>query len=65
MTGSGTRLEQLAHGKALRRKTPREAHAELKGPLTHDAVDDRKNLGLVTFHNFTKRRLIARLRTLY
>ncbi|QDM34535.1 DUF2252 domain-containing protein [Tardiphaga sp. vice352] len=32
------RKERLAQGKALRRKTPREAHAELKGPLTRSAV---------------------------
>lgn len=38
MTGSGTRLERFADGKSLRRKTPRESHAELKGPLTRDAV---------------------------
>ena len=33
-----SRTERLAQGKALRRKTPREAHAELKGPLTRSAV---------------------------
>ena len=33
-----SRTERLVQGKALRRKTPREAHAELKGPLTRSAV---------------------------
>jgi len=32
------RAERFKHGKALRRKLPREAHAELKGPLKRDAV---------------------------
>lgn len=34
----GSRIERLAQGKTLRRKMPREAHAELKGPLTRSAV---------------------------
>jgi uncharacterized protein (DUF2252 family) len=33
-----TRDERFKQGKALRSKTPREAHAELKGPLKRDAV---------------------------
>ncbi len=33
-----TRVEHFKQGKALRLKTPREAHAELKGPLQRDAV---------------------------
>ena len=32
------RTERFKHGKALRHKTPREAHADLKGSLTRDAV---------------------------
>jgi uncharacterized protein (DUF2252 family) len=38
MTILGTRTERLKQGKALRLKTPREAHAELKVPLTRSAV---------------------------
>src|SRR6267378_1821307 len=34
----GSRTERFQVGKALRRKTPREAHADLKGPLTRNAV---------------------------
>jgi uncharacterized protein (DUF2252 family) len=37
MTPLSDRTARLAQGKALRRKTPREAHAELKGPLTRNA----------------------------
>jgi uncharacterized protein (DUF2252 family) len=33
-----SRIEHLKQGKALRQKTPREAHADLKGPLKRDAV---------------------------
>jgi uncharacterized protein (DUF2252 family) len=33
-----SRTERFKQGKALRRKTPREAHADLKGPLTRNAV---------------------------
>jgi uncharacterized protein (DUF2252 family) len=33
-----SRNERFKQGKALRRKTPREAHAELKGPMSRDAV---------------------------
>jgi uncharacterized protein (DUF2252 family) len=33
-----SRIERLKQGKALRLKTPREAHADLKGPLKRDAV---------------------------
>jgi uncharacterized protein (DUF2252 family) len=32
------RAERFKHGKALRRKLPREAHADLKGSLKRDAV---------------------------
>jgi uncharacterized protein (DUF2252 family) len=35
----GSREERFKQGKALRRKTPREAHAELKGSMSRDAVD--------------------------
>ena len=38
MTALTDRTEQLAYGKALRRKTPREAHGEFKGPLSRSAV---------------------------
>src|ERR1700731_5043906 len=34
----GSRTERFKVGKALRRKTPREAHAELKGSMSRDAV---------------------------
>jgi uncharacterized protein (DUF2252 family) len=34
----GSRDERFRQGKALRRKTPREAHAELKGSMSRDAV---------------------------
>jgi uncharacterized protein (DUF2252 family) len=33
-----SRQERFKQGKDLRRKTPREAHADLKGPMTRDAV---------------------------
>jgi hypothetical protein len=33
-----TRTERFKGGKTLRRETPREAHAELKGSLSRDAV---------------------------
>ena len=33
-----SRMAQIQHGKALRRTTPREAHAELKGSMKRDAV---------------------------
>jgi uncharacterized protein (DUF2252 family) len=33
-----SRNERFKQGKALRRKTPREAHAELKGSMSRDAV---------------------------
>jgi uncharacterized protein (DUF2252 family) len=33
-----SRSERFKQGKALRRKTPREAHAELKGSMSRDAV---------------------------
>ena len=33
-----SRQERFKQGKALRRKTPRQAHAELKGPMSRDAV---------------------------
>jgi uncharacterized protein (DUF2252 family) len=33
-----SRSERVKQGKALRRKTPREAHAELKGSMSRDAV---------------------------
>ncbi len=35
---SSSRTEQFNQGKALRRKTPREAHADLRGPLSRNAV---------------------------
>jgi uncharacterized protein (DUF2252 family) len=35
---SSLRNERFKQGKALRRKTPREAHAELKGSMSRDAV---------------------------
>jgi uncharacterized protein (DUF2252 family) len=35
---SGSRAERLQVGKALRRKTPREAHADLKGSMSRNAV---------------------------
>ena len=31
-------MEQMKRGKALRQKTPRESHAELKGGVTRDPV---------------------------
>jgi uncharacterized protein (DUF2252 family) len=34
----GSRDQRFKQGKALRRKTPREAHAELKGSMSRDAV---------------------------
>src|SRR5437870_2083219 len=34
----GSRIERFKQGKALRRKTPREAHADLKGSLARNAV---------------------------
>jgi len=33
-----SRAERLKHGKLLRERTPREAHADLHGPLDRDAV---------------------------
>src|SRR3984893_7610471 len=33
-----SRIERFKQGKALRHKTPREAHAELKGSMSRDAV---------------------------
>src|SRR5260370_45732 len=35
---SSSRTERFKQGKALRHKTPREAHAELKGSLSRNAV---------------------------
>ena len=35
---TGSRNERFKQGKALRRETPREAHAELKGSLSRNAV---------------------------
>lgn len=35
---TNSRTELFKRGKELRRKTPREAHAELNGPLSRDAV---------------------------
>jgi uncharacterized protein (DUF2252 family) len=35
---SGSRAERFQAGKALRRKTPREAHADLKGSMSRNAV---------------------------
>jgi uncharacterized protein (DUF2252 family) len=35
---SNSRVERFKQGKALRLKTPREAHADLKGPLSRSAV---------------------------
>jgi hypothetical protein len=35
---TGSRTERFRQGKALRRETPREAHAELKGSLSRNAV---------------------------
>lgn len=35
---SSTRAERFKQGKALRRKTPREAHADLKGSQARNAV---------------------------
>src|SRR3977135_3981834 len=34
----GSRNERFKVGKALRRKTPREAHADLKGSMSRNAV---------------------------
>ena len=34
----GSRTERFKQGKDLRRKTPREAHAELKGSMARSAV---------------------------
>src|ERR1700678_1155586 len=34
----GSRAERFKQGKDLRRKTPREAHADLKGSMTRNAV---------------------------
>src|SRR3981081_2780857 len=34
----GSRTERFKVGKALRRKTPREAHADLKGSMSRNAV---------------------------
>ena len=36
---SGSRTERFKQGKELRRKTPREAHADLKGSMTRSAVE--------------------------
>src|SRR5436309_5428839 len=33
-----SRIDRFKQGKALRRKTPRETHADLKGSLTRNAV---------------------------
>lgn len=38
MSTLSTRTERFKGGKTLRRETPREAHAELKGSLSRDAV---------------------------
>jgi uncharacterized protein (DUF2252 family) len=38
MLASSSRAERFKQGKALRRKTPREAHADLKGSLSRNAV---------------------------
>src|SRR5258708_38999376 len=35
---SSSRTERFRRGKALRHKTPREAHADLKGSLSRNAV---------------------------
>ena len=35
---TGSRNERFKQGKALRRETPREAHADLKGSLSRNAV---------------------------
>src|SRR6202795_1182766 len=35
----GTRTERFKQGKELRHKTPREAHADLKGSITRSAVE--------------------------
>src|SRR5258708_1054420 len=35
---ASSRTERFKQGKALRHKTPREAHAELKGSLSRNAV---------------------------
>src|SRR5260370_10364806 len=35
---SSSRTERFRQGKALRHKTPREAHADLKGSLSRNAV---------------------------
>jgi Uncharacterized protein conserved in bacteria (DUF2252) len=35
---SSSRAERFKQGKALRHKTPREAHADLKGSLSRNAV---------------------------
>jgi len=35
---SSSRTERFKQGKALRHKTPREAHADLKGSLSRNAV---------------------------
>src|SRR5216683_578586 len=35
----GSRTERFKQGKELRRKTPREAHADLKGSITRSAVE--------------------------
>src|SRR6266478_6125368 len=35
----GSRTERFKHGKELRHKTPREAHADLKGSITRSAVE--------------------------
>src|SRR5437764_2985286 len=34
----GSRIERFKQGKALRRKTPREAHADLKGSMSRNAA---------------------------
>ncbi len=46
---SGTLAERYAHGVALRKKTPREKHADLRGPADRDpvailAASDRKRI---------------------
>ncbi len=35
----GSRTERFKQGKELRRKPPREAHADLKGSITRSAVE--------------------------
>ena len=54
MTILQTRAESFKQGKALRHKTPREAHAEMKGPLRRSAVAILRKATLIAFPNWCR-----------